>query len=414
MQICLVAHEYPPERHGGIGTQTWNKARGLTKLGHTVEVVACAAAGQGQALQTSDESGITVHRLRRPGEAPESPVTIYDQACYMLGYTWAVLENLNRLMADRSFDLINFPEYGAEGFAFQVNRTPDNWVPVIVQLHAPLVMLADRIGWPDKDSKFCRTATYMEGESIRLADAWMASSANIADYVADFYQIPEKEIDIVHCGLDCSLFRPPEDGQRKSPRPTVLFVGHVTPSKGIGTVFEAVLQLRHRYPDILLRVVGRGEEFWPTMLSRARRVGAENNLERIPFLTDRREIAELYRQADVFASPADNENGVANVYVEAMASGCPVIVADRGGGPEAVLHGETGFLVPPRDVETVAARIDQLLGDPKLHRRMQLAARRRAEDYFAQEKYIQRVFSAYQRAIERSQEKLERIKAENR
>ena len=83
MHICLVAHEYPPERHGGIGTQTWNKARGLTKLGHSVEVLACGAPGQGQAMQTSNESGITVHRLRRPGEAPGSPVAIYDQAVYL-------------------------------------------------------------------------------------------------------------------------------------------------------------------------------------------------------------------------------------------------------------------------------------------------------------------------------------------
>ena len=58
MHICLVSHEYPPETaDGGIGTQTWNKAHGLSRLGHSVEVLSCSASPLDEAMRTADESG---------------------------------------------------------------------------------------------------------------------------------------------------------------------------------------------------------------------------------------------------------------------------------------------------------------------------------------------------------------------
>ena len=412
MRICLVSEEYPPETgHGGIGTQTWNKAQALTELGHSVEVL--SRAGIGEAARTCEEAGITVHRMAPPGAAPACRLPIYDQSVYMIGYTWSVLHSLHKLTQENQFDLINLPEYGAEGFAFQANRTAANWVPTIVQLHAPLAMLAERMGWPEKNTSFYRTATFMEGESIRLADGWMASSANIATFVAEFYGIPRSEIEVVHCGVDCDMFRPGDAEGRRNERPTVLFVGNVTPSKGISTVFEAILRLRTRFPNILLQVVGKGDELWNEMINRARRDGAEGNLERIPFVKERAEISEIYRRAHVFASPADHENGVANAYVEAMACGCPVIASTTGGASEAVTDGESGFLVPPRDVEATTAAIEQVLGNEALRRHMGAAGRRRAENYFAREHYINRVLAAYQKTINRSQEKLASLKTRN-
>ena len=412
MRICLVSEEYPPETgHGGIGTQTWNKAQALTELGHSVEVL--SRAGIGSPARTCQESGITVHRMAPPGENPACPLPIYDQSVYSLGYSWSVLHSLYRLTQKNQFDLINFPEFGAEGFAFQANRTAANWVPIVVQLHAPLAMLAERMGWPEKNTSFYRTAAFMEGESIRLADGWMASSANIANFVAEFYEIPRGEIDVVHCGIDCDMFRPGVEEGMRNDRPTVLFVGNVTPSKGISTVFEAVLRLRRRFPNILLQVVGKGDELWNEMVVRARRDGAEGNLQRVPFVKERKEISELYRRAHVFASPADHENGVANAYVEAMACGCPVIASTTGGAPEAVTDGESGILVAPQDVDATVAALDQLLGNEALARRLGAAGRRRAEKYFAREHYINRVLAAYQKTINRSQEKLASLKAQN-
>jgi hypothetical protein len=92
-------------------------------------------------------------------------------------------------MRTTEFDVIDFAEYGAEGFAYQLNRTSWNWVPVVVQLHAPLAMLTEYMNWPRRDSDLYRVGTFMEGISIKRADGLMACSVKIADFTAAFYGI---------------------------------------------------------------------------------------------------------------------------------------------------------------------------------------------------------------------------------
>jgi glycosyltransferase involved in cell wall biosynthesis len=138
------------------------------------------------------------------------------------------------------------------------------------------------------------------------------------------------------------------------------------------------------------------------VLRAAERAGVSSNVEAVGFLSDRTALPEYYRRAHLFASPALHEVGVANVYVEAMASGCPVLASSTGGAPEAVLDGETGLLVPPEDVDAAAAAIDRILGDPTLRARMSVAARARAVDHFATDRYADRVLAAYDETIARS------------
>ena len=75
--------------------------------------------------------------------------------------------------------------------------------------------------------------------------------------------------------------------------------------------------------------------------------------------------------------------------------------------------GRTGLLVEPREVDATCAALDRILGDRKVRRRMSTAARQHVEDYFSQDKYIQRVLAAYQKTIDRSQEKLQRLNVEH-
>src|SRR5690349_23479254 len=152
MKICLVSQQYPPETaQGGVGTQTWNKARALARLGHAVHVLSCAA-GPGPELRTETDAGVVVHRMQPPGQEPGRDFPVYQPTTYALGYTWSVLGHLHRLMETTAFDVVDFAEYGAEGFAYQLDRGPWNWVPVVVQLHAPLALLAQRLGWPEQGS----------------------------------------------------------------------------------------------------------------------------------------------------------------------------------------------------------------------------------------------------------------------
>src|SRR5690349_23603347 len=133
MRICLVSQEYPPETaRGGIGTQTWNKARALAALGHEVHVLS-SSAGPAPGLRHGVEDGIAVHRLRPPGL--DFPVN--GEASFWLGYSWAVLAALHELLEQATFDLLDFAEYGGEGYAYLLDRRPWSSVPVVVQLHGP-------------------------------------------------------------------------------------------------------------------------------------------------------------------------------------------------------------------------------------------------------------------------------------
>ena len=409
MKICLVSQQYPPHTAvGGVGTQTWNKANVLTALGHEVHVLA-AAAGAADDCRLEMADGVRIHRIKPPGQDFE----VNSPSAYAVGYSWSVLRHLRRLGQTTRFDIVNFAEYGAEGFAFQLDRAPWNWVPVIAQLHCPLAMLAERVGWPEVGSEFHRVVTFMEGESIRLADGLMASSANIADFTASYYRVPRERIRVVHCGIDCDLFRPNDAGELDGRRRTVLFVGNIVASKGARVVFEAVMRLRSKYPDVCLQLLGRDEDDECERFRRiARAAGAEGIVESLGFKSDRGELPAIYRRAHVFASPSSHEGGVANTYVEAMACGCPVIASTSGGAGEAVTDGLSGFLVPPGDVEATAAAIDRVLGDPELRRRMGDAGRRRAKEYFALDKYICRVLAAYQETIELSRRRLAALQAE--
>jgi glycosyltransferase involved in cell wall biosynthesis len=393
VKICLVSHEYPPESaRGGIGTQTWNKAQGLHALGHEVTVVSSTG---GPPPPPMFDGGATVHRVAAPG----NDLPVYETHTYWLGYAWKVLEYLRGPLGGEHFDLIQFPEYGAEGFAFQMDRPEWDRVPVIVQLHGPLSMFADRMGWPEPGTAFHKVGIFMERSSVVEADALLASSANIADFCAERYEVDREGIDVIHCGIDEQLFRPSPEGAGPS-SPTVLFVGNIAKNKGIGTVFDAVMALRSTIPEIKLQVLGKADDDLLHDLSRtAESRGAPDAFEYLGFQGDRRLLPDIYRGASVFCSPAQHEPGVANVYVEAMACGVPVVAARTGGTPEAITDGVNGCLVDPGDVDATADALGRILTDDDMRTEMGRRGRQKVEEYFSLPRYTERVVTAYEKLV---------------
>jgi glycosyltransferase involved in cell wall biosynthesis len=399
LRVCLVSQEYPPESgKGGIGTQTQTKATLLTQRGHEVHVLS-SAARPGPALQTTDEDGVVVHRL-------QPPAVVTQTAPYWLGYSWLVCTHLRALEQQFSYDLIQFAEYGGEGFVYQLDRTPWAWTPVAVQLHGPLMLLQERAGWPEEDSDLYRVGARMEADTIRLADGLLSSSATSADFVAERYGVDRASIEVVYAGIDLDVFRPGPPPPAE--RPIVAFVGNVTNAKGVSTALDAVLRLRERYPEIRLRLIGKGRDaVRDRLLRRAEEAGAPGVVELTGFVADRAELAEHLRRAAVLCSPAGVEGGPVLANLEAMACGCPVVAGNNPGTAEGMIDGETGYLVPLDDVEATAAALDRVLVDPALRARLGERARRHVEANFGFAQFIDRVLRGYERAIERSRERLE-------
>jgi phosphatidylinositol alpha-1,6-mannosyltransferase len=175
-------------------------------------------------------------------------------------------------------------------------------------------------------------------------------------------------------GVDTAAFRPDVSGAEVrarhglGDRPTAVCVSRLVPRKGQDTLIRAWPAVRDRIPGAVLLVVGRGRD-----LPRLRRLVAQRGLERDVVFTGAVPWTELpahYAAGQVFAMPCRTRRGgmdvegLGIVYLEASATGLPVVAGDSGGAPDAVVEGETGWVVPGRSATAVAARVATLLADP--------------------------------------------------
>src|SRR5437870_2751120 len=116
MKICLVSQEYPPETaRGGIGTQTYTKAKGLSALGHQITVISAGSATR------SERQDDAVRVVRIPGY--HDRMRLLSDAASWLTYSAEVAAELDQLHVKDPFDLVDFPEYGGEGFVHLLNQT---------------------------------------------------------------------------------------------------------------------------------------------------------------------------------------------------------------------------------------------------------------------------------------------------
>jgi len=160
--------------------------------------------------------------------------------------------------------------------------------------------------------------------------------------------------------------------------PNVLFVGRHEPRKGLLDLLKAHRILRKTGARSRLLVVGSGPQE-----REARRYVATRGLQGVEFLGRVSEDAkaQLFRTADVFASPATGGESFGIVLLEAMAAGTPIVCSDIHGYKGVVRRGREGLLVPPRDPPELALAIDKLIQDAGLREQMGAAGQARAEEF---------------------------------
>jgi glycosyltransferase involved in cell wall biosynthesis len=222
-------------------------------------------------------------------------------------------------------------------------------------------MLGRTLGWPDPASEFFRIGTQMEATALRLADAIFSSSDCSADWCAREYGLDRTRIPRLHTGIDTTLFRPLP--VPKAAEPTVLFVGKLVQNKGVEVLTEAACKVAKGFPNLRLRLLGRGDD--NVIAGLRRRVAAcgfESMLE-LPGFVDQEELPKELSRAHVFAAPSEYEGGPGFVYLEAMACGLPVIGCRGSGAAEVIQHDGNGLLIEPGDVSGLIAALHRLLSD---------------------------------------------------
>jgi glycogen(starch) synthase len=388
VKICLVSQEYPPETGGGgIGTQTYLKAQGLSARGHDVHVL--SSSWDREARCYTDGKAV-IHRIPEP----QVPGAGYETSTYWLAYSAAVATKLHQLCQEHSFDIIQFPEYGGEGFVYQTDTFEQRTARFVVQLHGPLAMFVRHIGWPEPGSTLAEIGCFMERLAIHRSDMVLASSRATAQTCADAYGYPLERVRVIHSGIDVDRFSPePDAGDDAFPR--ILFVGNFVGNKGFGLLVDVVTRLRSHFPHIRLRLIGKGDaKHVQQTLNKARDQGAGSNIELVGY-APYSDLPRHYAWCNFFAGPSSYEGGPGNVYLEAMACGRPVIACAVGGVPEVVLDRKTGLLIEPRSAIELESAITLLAEDECLRCELGANARDWVVENFSIGKYIDKVESHY-------------------
>ncbi|MDY0816277.1 glycosyltransferase family 4 protein [Kitasatospora purpeofusca] len=187
-------------------------------------------------------------------------------------------------------------------------------------------------------------------------------------------------------GVDERTFHPESGGAAVrerlglADRPVVVCVSRLVPRKGQDTLIEAMPQILAEVPDAVLLIVGGGP--YRAELEKLVDTRGVRSAVRFTGSVPWEELPAHYGAGDVFAMPCRTRRGgldvegLGIVYLEASATGLPVVAGDSGGAPDAVLEGETGYVVPGGTPSAAAERIVRLLRDEELRRRMGEAGRR--------------------------------------
>lgn len=346
MRILLVTNDFPP-RVGGIQNYLWNI---YSRIDPNDVVV----------LAPSHPGDVAWDRAQ-PFEVVRWPGRVYWP-------TTALTRRVREIASSRSVDAVAF---GAMLPMNLIGSRVDR--PVIVHTHGFEVAWARVPGLVQALRRIGRNAALM---------------TVVSEYTKRFIERalkPGAPVELLRTGVDLQRFTPAVDGGEVRKRhglggaPVVAHVSRLVPRKGQDLLIKAMSIVRADVPDAKALIVGGGSDD-----ARLRRLAKNHSVaDAVVFAGEvpESELAGHYAAGDVFAMPcrsrwADLEvEGLGLVYLEAQACARPAITGDSGGAPEAVVPGETGFVVGGADHRGLAARLVELLGDPSKARAMGVAGR---------------------------------------
>jgi starch synthase len=377
MRIDLLSREYPPDVYGGAGVHVEYLARELRRLDEVR--VRCFGAMR-------EEYGVDAYRV--PGGLETANAALQTMGVDL------------EMAADcEGADVVHSHTWYAN-LAGHVAKLLYG-VPHVVTTHSlepHRPWKAEQLGGGYALSSWC------ERTAIEAADAVIAVSEGMKRDVVDVYPGADPgKVVVIHNGIDTQEYAP-DSGTDVLARhgvdpakPYVLFVGRITRQKGLPHLLRAA----RSFPPEAQLVLCAGAPDTPEIAEEVTGLVDGLRSERqgvawISAMLPKPDVVQLLSHATVFACPSVYEPmGIVNL--EAMACHAPVVATATGGIPEVVADGETGLLVPidqvsdgtgtPTEPERfeadIASRVNTLLGDPDLAKRMGEAGRERAVTQFS-------------------------------
>jgi glycosyltransferase involved in cell wall biosynthesis len=355
MRILILNSEYPPIG-GGAGNASAHIAAHLEKMGHAVTVV---TARFGALPDQETKGGVIVHRvpaLRRRQDR-SNPL---EQLAFILSASLKTIHLASSSKPDVTLAFFGVPS-GAVAWLLKTFYR----IPYIVSLRG-----GDVPGFRPYDFRvYHRLIAPFLRKIWKNAVVIVANSNGLRQLAGAFD--PRFDIPIIPNGVDLEAYRLIE---RDWSFPRLLSVGRVVHQKGLDLAMRALgglKQLRWEW-----HIAGDGPQ-----LQGLRSLAQELDIgDRVHFLgwQSGGQLIESYKRANIFLFPSRHE-GMPNAMLEAMASGLPVVASCIAGSEELVLDGQTGYLFPSEDIESLQAALEAILSDPVLRQQMGSASRLHAE-----------------------------------
>lgn len=281
-----------------------------------------------------------------------------------------------------------------------VVQTFDFYTNVFGMMAATMARVRVRIA-AKRETEGVRTPTqkWVERRAFNLAHAIVANAQAVCDRLIAEGVRPEKIVTI-HNWLELERVAPPVGFEREETlrafnlpdglRFVTIVANMRNEVKDHRTFLRAARRVAEAVSDVGFALAGEGE-----LMEALKREAAELGLrERAFFLGRCERVAELLAISDVCVLSSKAE-GFSNSILEYMAAGKPVVATDVGGAREAIVEGETGYLVAPGDDATMAARIIALLREPERARRMGERGRTRVRENFSAQVQLRKVEALY-------------------
>lgn len=269
-------------------------------------------------------------------------------------------------------------------------ESSDLWVGPVAKL-----LGGTKLIWSRRDMGILRGRKHAIAYRLmsRLPDKVLAVSEQVRRYTIEVDHVPADRVETLYNGLDLDRWSAMTRAHTDPQLPVIVTVGNIRPVKGHDVFLRAAALVARKFPQARFGIAGEvlDPDFYAELQRLAEELGIQQQVSFAGGITD---LPMYLRAASLFVLPSRSE-GFSNAIVEAMAAGLPVVATDVGGNAEAVVDGVTGRIVPPENVEALAAAMLELLENPNRAKQMAEAGRERVAERFTTEAMMKQLTAAY-------------------
>lgn len=373
MHIVYLCPEYPPSRHGGIGSFIQTLGRALVERGHQVSVLGLydpSEAGE------SDDLGVRVIRVPKQGW----PGTRYLQNGARLRAA------LRALHARQPVDILE----GAELSYAIIDRSFP--APKVLRMHGGPHFFSAELG-----GRVERWLGWQERRSFATATHLIAVSRYVGERTRQYLSLGERPVKVIYNPVNLELFSPLPEIPETPGR--MIYIGTLIEKKGIRQLLQALPAICEKVPEAHLEICGNDTadpETGGSFRARLENLIPESLRPRVRFhgAVARADLPAKMAAASVCVYPSHME-AMPIAWIEGLAMGKAVLASRTGPGAEVIDDGRDGLLCDPHQPASIAEGMTRLLTDPALRLRLGASARLRAGRHHALSALVDRNLEAY-------------------